>query len=271
MNQLPPVPALGLTLAIPRERVQQALEAEIAKGYELIRERVTSLEAIEQLKRQNWNWVLQACEILKQCFTGETVGMFFSSGVYVKPSLKLDDLERELEEFPFLVRGRIDRLQSLLMMLPVIPEPPAGDYLHAQFHPRIYRSSWRPFELGQYGQAIATAVQELEDAVKEATSGNMSETGADLMRKAFDPEEGPLVDKENTITDKTGIRDLLVGFMLRYKSLPPTTVMDIVQTARILSTASHLLGIVESCRLLTAAAAPEEPQEKYEFELLKPE
>jgi hypothetical protein len=270
MNQLPPVPALGLTLAIPREHVQQALDAEIAKGYEMIRAPVTSLEAIEQLKRQNWNWVLQACEILKQCFTGETVGMFFSSSVYVKPSVNLDDLGRELEEFPYLVRGRIDRLQSLLMMLPVIPQPPAGDFLHAQFHPRIYRATWRPYELGQHGQAIALAVQELEDVVKEATFGNLTETGADLMRKAFDPEEGPLQDKENTLIDKTGIRDLLVGFMQRYRSLPPTTVMDIAQTARILATASHLIYIVESCRLGTAPAEEEE-KPAYEFELLKPE
>ena len=269
MNQLPPVPALGLTLAVPRERVQQALEAEIAKGYELIRERVTSLEAIEQLKRQNWNWVLQACEILKQCFTGETVGMFFSSSVYVKPSLKLDDLERELDEFPYLVRGRIDRLQSLLMLLPVIPEPPYGDCMQAQFHPRIYRAAWRPYELAQYGQAIALAVQELEDVVKEATFGNLPQTGVDLMRAAFDPEQGPLADKENTLNDKTGIRDLLVGFLLRYRSLPETTVMDIGQTARILSTASHLIYIVELCRLGTAP--PAEQKEEYEFELLKPE
>jgi len=267
MNQLPPIPALGLTLAIPRERVQRALEAEIAKGFELIRERVSSLDALEDLKRKNWNWVLQACEILKECFTSDTVGLFFSSGVYVRPSVKLDDLERELEEFPYLVRGRIDRLNALLNLLPTIPEPPCGDFLSAQFHPRIHRAVWRPYELAQYGPAIAAAVQELEDAVKEATAGSIVETGPDLMRKAFDPDEGALVDKENSLTDKSGIRDLFVGFMSRYKSLPANSVFEIGQTARILTLASYLMYTVESCR----QPVVEEPKEEYEFELLKPE
>ena len=50
MNQHPSVPAFGLTLAMPKERVQYALEAEIGKGFDLIKQRVTSLEAIEELK-----------------------------------------------------------------------------------------------------------------------------------------------------------------------------------------------------------------------------
>jgi hypothetical protein len=32
MNQLPPVPAIGLTLAVPKERVEQAIDEMILRG-----------------------------------------------------------------------------------------------------------------------------------------------------------------------------------------------------------------------------------------------
>lgn len=303
MNQLPPVPALGLTLAIPRDKVQRAIEAEISKGMELIKERVTTQEALDDLKRKNWSWVLSAAEVLKQCFPTETVALYFSSNVYVQPSVKLNDLERELDEFPFLVRGRIDRLRSLLLTVPVIPEPPNNDFLSAQFHPRIYKATWRPFELAQYGTAISAAVQEVEDAVKEATTGNIQKTGAELVSIAFNPQAipgtgapttmaaqltspgemgvapvaptesgfdtgmpvGPLVDDASSMNDKLGVRDLFAGFMNRYKNLPPQSIFDIHETARILSLASYLVYVVDSRR------PKEEAKEKFEFELLKPE
>jgi hypothetical protein len=264
MNQPPPVPALGLTLAQPRERVQRALEAEIGKGYSLIKERVSSLEQIDALKRQNWDWTLSACNILKECFTSETVALYFSASVYVQPSLKLDDLERELDEFPHLVGGRIQRLQALLAALPVVPEPPCGDYLSAQFHPRIYRAAWRPFELAQYGPCVAQATQEVEDAVKEATFGNITTTGVELVKEAFDPESGPLSDKEAVAGDNQAICDLFTGFMGRYRNLPPHAVLllEIKGVARILSVASYLMYIVDERK-------PKEEKEKIEFELLK--
>lgn len=304
MNQLPPVPALGLTLAIPRDRVQRALEAEITKGMELIRERVNTQEALDDLKRKNWSWVLSAAEVLRQCFPSETVALYFSSNVYVQPSVKLNDFERELDEFPFLVRGRIDRLRAILTTVPVIPEPPYNDFLTAQFHPRIYKATWRPFELAQYGTAISAAVQEVEDAVKEATVGNIQKTGVELVRLAFNPEAtpgtgapttmaaqmtspgevstvaggtptesgfdlgmpvGPLVDEASSKGDKQGVHDLFAGFMNRYKNLPPNSIFDIHETARILSMASYLVYVVDSRR------PKEEVKEKFEFELLKPE
>jgi len=150
------------------------------------------------------------------------------------------------------------------MVLPVIPEPPYGDFIQAQFHPRIYRSSWRPFELAQYGPAIGAAVQELEDAVKEATFGAILEPGVELMQKAFDveAEEGTLIDKESSAADQSGMRDLFVGFVSRYKGLPPHSVFSLQEVSRVLALASYLMYTVDLRK-------PIEEKEKIEFELLK--
>lgn len=264
MNQFSTIPALGLTLAIPRDRAHNLLEQQIAKGTDLVRNKVSTEEAMEELKRSNWQWVLDTCAVLKEVFANESVALYFSSSVYFEVSVKLNDFERDLDEFPSIVRGRVDRLRAFQKTLPIIPEPPNGDFILAQFHPRIYFKTWRPFELAQYGPAIAAAVQELEDAVKQAVTGNLAEVGANLMRVAFHPEEGLLHDPEATLHENTGVSELFSGFMERYRNLPANSVFDIRETARILALASFLMYQVD-------LRTPKSEEEKIEFELLKDE
>lgn len=276
MNQLPAVPALGLTLAIPRERVQRAIEACIAKGAQLLQRTANTQEEMEMLKRLNWDWVLETCNTLKECFSSETVALYFASNVYFEPSLQFDDLARDREEYPKIVHARIQRLYGFQNMLPVVPEPPTGDFIAAQFHPKIYHASWRPFELAQYGQAVALAVKEIEDFINLLLAGSITASGADLVRKAFAPgdpakeeEAGPLYDAENTVTDNTGIADLLAGFMGRYKALPPNAPLSIQQTSRIMSMASYLMYTLEMVRPVKTDDGSGEPKQEYEFEFLK--
>lgn len=272
MHQLPAVPALGLTLAIPRERVQRAIEARIVKGNELLGRTAATREEMDLLKRLNWDWVLETCNTLKECFSSESVALYFASNVYFEPSLKFDDLERDRDEYPHIVRARIQRLFGFANMLPVIPEPPTGDFIAAQFHPKIYHATWRPFELAQYGQAVALAVKELEDSVNLLLAGSINSSGVELVRKAFsaDPEAmGPLYDQENTAADNAGIADLLAGFMGRYKALPPNAPLSIQQTSRIMSMASYLMYMLETVQPVKSDDTPEEPKQEYEFEFLK--
>jgi len=265
MNQLPPVPVLGLTLTIPKERVQGMLEAQIAKGSDLIREKAPNAEAMAQLKKRSWDWTVETCNFLRQCFGSETVAQYFASNVFFQPSLKLDDFERELDEFPPVIRGKLERLFAFSKTLMVIPEPPCGDYIAAQSHPRIYHKAWRPFELGQLGVAINAAVKEIEDSIKEATAGAFPETGAALVKKAFDPESGPLFDKEGTISDNQAVADMLHGFFLRYQSMSPNAVLGIESTARAISLASYLMYIMDD----KIPKRQEQESPAYEFEFLK--
>lgn len=265
MNQLPPVPALGLTLKMPKDQVQRVLENEINNGLDLIRNRVTTLPEIEDLKKRNFTWVFNVSNTLKECFTTESVALYFSSQVYVRPSIKLDDLERELEEFPVLVRARIDRLKGFLSTLPVIPEPPCGEFVAAQFHPRIFHVTWRSVELAQYRNAVQAAVQELEAGVRDATQGSIMATGPELVHLAFDAEAGPLADKSATEYDRIGVRDLFVGFMLRYRSIPAAVEFTLTDMSRILGVASYLMHVIDIRRPLP------EVDPNNQFELLKDE
>lgn len=268
MNQHPPVPAIGLTLSQPKERVEQAIDQMISKGRLLLQRKADSPEMMEQLKRQNWSWVIETSEALKGCFSSESVPQYFASNVYFVPSLKPNEFERDLDEFPFIVGGRLDRLNGFRKMAAVVPEPPSGDYIAANTHPAIYHATWRAFELAQYGQAIALAVKVVEDTISLMVSGNINATGAELVRGAFDPENGLLNSPENTALENLGIADLLAGFFERYKNLPPSTPMSIEKAARIISLASYLMHTLEGIHL--APPETDKPEEQpYEFEFLK--
>jgi hypothetical protein len=261
---------MGLTLAIPREKVMHALETQAQKGSLLIRERAPNPEAMAKLKKQEWDWTLETSNILKQCFSSENVALYFAANVYFEPSLKLDDFERDCDEFPHVVKGKLDRLVGLHKVLPMVPEPPCGEYMAALLHPLIYQHSWKPFERAHYGQAIVLAVKEVEDAVKMAVSGNINDSGVGLIRKAFDPEGGILLDPETSATDNQGVADLLAGFLGRYGNVQQNAVFGLEETARILTLASYLLNVMDLRK-------PKKKEEEapadggFEFEFLKPD
>ena len=271
MNQLPPVPALGLTLALPKERVEHSIDEMTAKGRTMLQRKADTREMMEQLKRQNWAWVLETSEALRHCFSSETVPLYFASNVYFVPSLKADDFERDLDEFPSIVGGRLDRLNGFRKMVAVIPQPPCGDYLSALMHPSVYHSAWRAFELGHYGEAVALCVKEIEDHVSLAVSGNINAKGVELVRQAFDPEtDGPLLSPESTASENQGISDLLAGFFERYKGIPASAPLSIQQAARVMSLASYLMYTLEGIHRAPAETEEEgEPAAPYEFEFLK--
>lgn len=269
MHQLPTVPALGLNLAIPRDRVQRLIEVQIAKGAELIKERAASREIMEQLKKRSWDWTLETCNALKEGFASDAVSSWFASNVFFEPSLKFDDFERDLDEFPLVVRGKIERLQGLHKILHVVPEPPCDQFIAAQWHPRIYKAAWRPFELAQFGGAINAATKELEDTIKEYTAGNIQENGAALVKAAFDPETGILYDKEGPPTDNQGVTDLLAGYMERYHGMPPNAVIDGLSTARVLSLASYLQYVLDSKKPKREETEEKSDAPPFEFEFLK--
>jgi hypothetical protein len=291
MNQLPTVPALGLTVSIPKERVQQGLEAQIHKGTKLLAAPATTPEVMAQMKKANWDWTLETSNLLKEWFVSDLVAAHFNANVYFEPSLKMDDFQRDLDEFPHVVRGRIDRLLGLHKVIPVIPEPPCGDFIASQFHPTIYHATWKAYERAQYGQAIMLAVQEVEDVLKLATAGSIQETGVVLVRKAFDPggapiaiinldaeegavpvttlsEPGPLFDPEYSASENQSVADLLAGFFGRYKGMSPNAVLDPKSVGRVLALASYLMYIMDARK---PAKAEQPAASQFEFEFLKPE
>jgi len=271
MHQLPTVPALGLTLAIPRDKAQHSIETQAHKGSALIRERAATPEIMAQLKRAEWDWTLETSNILKQCFTSEAPALQFAANVYFEPSLKTNDFERDCDEFPHVVKGKLDRLVGLHKVLPMVPEPPCGEFTAAMLHPTIWQVAWKPFERHHFGEAIMHAVKEVEDSVKLAVSGNINDSGVALVRKAFDPEGGILLDPDSSATDNQGVADLLAGFLGRYIGISSNAVLDFNQTARILMMASYLLYAMEERKPKKTEEEEKPADGGFEFEFLKPD
>jgi hypothetical protein len=255
------LPLLGLSLAIPRQYAESIIAQQMEKGVALIpAEAAATQEAMDALKKSHWQWVLETCEKLRECFGHEAVASYFSSSVYIQPSIKLDDLAREGEEFGPTVNGRLDRLSGLLKTLPVIPEPPAGDLLTAILHPKIAGKIWRQFELGQYVQAIESTIAELAEMVKGATAGSINGTGPDLMWKAFHEEEGPLADKDAPLQERKGLCYMLCGFVARYQGIPSYAKITVGEAGRILAMASHLMFMIEGRSMPQTEPAEESEQ-----------
>jgi uncharacterized protein (TIGR02391 family) len=63
------------------------------------------------------------------------------------------------------------------------------------FHPALTEAAWNAFAVGDYDTAIFEAFKSIEVAVR--TKGGFASTdfGAALMKKAFDPQTGPLRDQ----------------------------------------------------------------------------
>ena len=63
------------------------------------------------------------------------------------------------------------------------------------FHPALPDAAWNAFAIGDYDTAIFEAFKPLEVAVRTKGGFGTTDFGAALMKKAFDPDSGPLRDK----------------------------------------------------------------------------
>jgi uncharacterized protein (TIGR02391 family) len=76
-------------------------------------------------------------------------------------------------------------------------------------HPRISRSAWSAFMRGEYDVAVFEAMKAVEVAVRDASGFGADLLGKDLMREAFNPNEGPLAE---------GRAHLFAGAIQSYKN-----------------------------------------------------
>jgi Protein of unknown function (Hypoth_ymh) len=60
--------------------------------------------------------------------------------------------------------------------------------------PTIREDVWALYHRGKYDTSVFEAMKAVEVAVREAGQFAAADRGAPLMRKAFDPEKGPLSD-----------------------------------------------------------------------------
>ena len=103
---------------------------------------------------------------------------------------------------------------------------------------------------GSYDTAVLEAFKQVEFAVRKAESYAENDHGTDLMRKAFNVDNGTLTDQSRLSTVKQAMSDLFSAAIGLYKN--PSSHRKVEFTpeaaAEVIIIASHLLRIVDTCK-----------------------
>lgn len=114
---------------------------------------------------------------------------------------------------------------------------------------RISKNVWLEFMRGEFDIAVFQAMKAVEVAVRETANLTDSLRGVQLMRKAFDPQNGPLTDQTAETGEKQARSDLFAGAIGSYKN--PYSHRDVnlgnpTEAVEIILLANHLLRIVDA-------------------------
>ncbi|WFU39870.1 TIGR02391 family protein [Bradyrhizobium sp. CB82] len=105
------------------------------------------------------------------------------------------------------------------------------------------------YHRGKYDTAVFEAMKAVEVSVRNAASLSDKDIGVWLMRKAFDPENGPLTDKATEKAEREARSSLFAGAIGSYKnphSHRNVALDDPDEAAEIILVANHLLRIVDA-------------------------
>ncbi|MCP5080259.1 MAG: TIGR02391 family protein [Alphaproteobacteria bacterium] len=124
-------------------------------------------------------------------------------------------------------------------------------------HPKISGPVWMSFMRGEFDTAVFQAMKAVEVEVRDAARFSASDMGVALVRKAFNPETGPLTDKDAEMAERQALANLFAGAIGSYKnphSHRNVPLDDPAEAAEIVMLANHLLRIIDARRSSKVAA-----------------
>ena len=115
-------------------------------------------------------------------------------------------------------------------------------------HDRIRQRIWSCFVRGEYDSAVFQAMKAVEVYVREAAGFDRAQRGADMMRRVFNEDNGPLTNFSLETAEKQSVAHLFAGSYGYFRN--PNAHHDVPldspeEALEIVLLANHLLRIVD--------------------------
>lgn len=118
-------------------------------------------------------------------------------------------------------------------------------------HPLIVNKSFSLLNQGQFESAVLQAYKTIETRIREKINATPEEYGVKLIRKAFNPESGPLTDHELPKAEREAFCNYIAGAFGFYKN--PCShrdlELDFISAFDRIVVASDLLKVIEAANV----------------------